>query len=1258
MRVYKCAKTAYIFFSDSYGLRLLPADYIERNEAVEDLKRLLDSGQSYVGVVGTRGCDVVGIKGMGGIGKTVLAQAVCWQIKKQRQVIWLTIGQSPELLVLLNTLAGAISGENKAFTDKVKAQNWILENTKDKNCLVVLDDVWDVNHASVFDIMSGKCQLLITTRDSDVVRGLRGSQLYELGFLNRKEARSLLCGILQKDFETLNQKIRLLIDDILDQCGGKTTADHDYRGLPLAIALVGSCLVDAPNVSAWQDLLDALKDADLEEIKSCFATDSYPYEHLMAAIDVSFNALDAGMKEKYLRFSIFAEDTEIPSHVLQMLWDDSNTNGRKTRSVLTSFVKRSLIQKGTEDNCFIVHDILLDYVRGRLQRQHGLNALKDCHDNLLQRYSKKCSQDKWSTGPKDDRYLFQNLAYHLKAAERVEDLIGELTNFEWLTVKLQQTNLASLLHDFSFVDVEDESVRQIHSCLLVSSNVIGTKPDHIGGQLLGRLSGLEAGDKVVKLLNQVRKKKLKETCILPMNCCLTPPGGPLLQTTDARSRTVLAIVVTPDLKHIITGGGTSAIKMWEFESGKELKTLNGHTKMVYALALSPSGRILASGSFDFTVKLWDLELLGEVITLNGHTDWVSGVVITQDGTRVVSSSYDSTIKIWDLASGSLISTLKEHQGHVRGLALTPDGSSLISGSQDSTVKLWSLQSCEVVKTFRGHSRTVYALCPTPDGRCFVSGSDDHLVKIWDIEKGEELRSLIGHTGEVYSVTVTPDGQRVLSCGDDSSVRIWSFHTGEQLSVLRGHSESVRVVMITKDGDVAISGSEDCTFKLWDLNCCQKMPQFAEHKMAVNACAITGNGDISITASDDHSINVWRRKSSSQVTEFVVHSDPVLSLALHPKDDAVASGDVAGVIRLWGIKENTETGVLDGHIFAVEAISFNESGDLLASGSKDNIIKVWDWSSLVCQSTIKLPVFGFIDLAFDGNLLLACTANNVYVKCSLTAETAVISSDELDCGNVRSFENVLPGIEGEDTRITNDTGNRLVAVCRGPDSRSFPAVIMPGGSAILRGCTIKSSLRFWQVETNLDMGYFCNHTAESLVASVSLTPCGNEAVLGCDNGIITRLNLQTGEVLQVYQSRSEGATAITVLQDGSGFVVGYCRGDLEVWEMHNEDAVLHLCSLGKKVICARVTSEKRMAVVTDDGTLFMLGTTKESQFRMPKQVGSLPVTTINTNELGNGIFSFLCRGSINVHMLASHIKLNGALLSNLKASKEYIYIYKK
>ena len=101
---------------------------VERPSEVNELLNLLNAGTNSVGVVGVRTGDVIGIRGMGGLGKTVLAQAIAWSAAITRQVVWLDIGQTPDCLALINVLVKALGG-TVSFSNIEDAQMWLRENT-------------------------------------------------------------------------------------------------------------------------------------------------------------------------------------------------------------------------------------------------------------------------------------------------------------------------------------------------------------------------------------------------------------------------------------------------------------------------------------------------------------------------------------------------------------------------------------------------------------------------------------------------------------------------------------------------------------------------------------------------------------------------------------------------------------------------------------------------------------------------------------------------------------------------------------------------------------------------------------------------------------------------------------------------------------------------------------------------------------------------------------------------------------------------
>ena len=101
---------------------------VERPSEVDEILRLLTEGNNRVGVVGSRSGDVVGIRGMGGLGKTVLALAVAWAASESCQVIWLDIGETPDCLALVNILIKVLGGA-VSFNDISAAQAWVKANT-------------------------------------------------------------------------------------------------------------------------------------------------------------------------------------------------------------------------------------------------------------------------------------------------------------------------------------------------------------------------------------------------------------------------------------------------------------------------------------------------------------------------------------------------------------------------------------------------------------------------------------------------------------------------------------------------------------------------------------------------------------------------------------------------------------------------------------------------------------------------------------------------------------------------------------------------------------------------------------------------------------------------------------------------------------------------------------------------------------------------------------------------------------------------
>lgn len=101
---------------------------IKRPKKVEEIIHLLKTVEdSRMGDVAGQSISIVGIRGMGGLGKTILALDVAWTVSHTRQVIWLDVGQNPDCLTLVNTLIKTLGG-TESFSNINTAQTWLRNN--------------------------------------------------------------------------------------------------------------------------------------------------------------------------------------------------------------------------------------------------------------------------------------------------------------------------------------------------------------------------------------------------------------------------------------------------------------------------------------------------------------------------------------------------------------------------------------------------------------------------------------------------------------------------------------------------------------------------------------------------------------------------------------------------------------------------------------------------------------------------------------------------------------------------------------------------------------------------------------------------------------------------------------------------------------------------------------------------------------------------------------------------------------------------
>jgi Leucine-rich repeat (LRR) protein len=334
----------------------------------------------------------VGVRGMGGAGKTLLAQMVNNDEEIQQEfgkesIIWITVGRDAEISVIYERMRKCLGVRNDGGSLEDQRTQLVNEFLK-QSVLLILDDIWDgIVHEFKemvywLNITGGAGSVtVVTTRDEAITRKCVNVGEEIILRLSEEQSWELFrTHAFGTETVPLNRDLEVLARHVCEEC----------KCLPLALKVIGRAMKGKRDIREWRKTLRNLQGSSM--------FNKGVEKELFERLHISYDQLDEPIKKCFLYFAAFPEDCKIPVQHLCQVWVVEGLFGEELEKeealdeahcALNELLGRSLIERGYDDKrsgkgeWVQMHDVLHDlaiHISGEgneSERENLFNMKKD-----------------------------------------------------------------------------------------------------------------------------------------------------------------------------------------------------------------------------------------------------------------------------------------------------------------------------------------------------------------------------------------------------------------------------------------------------------------------------------------------------------------------------------------------------------------------------------------------------------------------------------------------------------------------------------------------------------------------------------------------------------------------------------------------------------------------------------------------------------------------------------------------------------------